>query len=180
MAGNNIINLQNINYKYSSPKKSQQHLYVWTSQKESVLYKEVAFNYFLSHLHSLWASEFFHLFLLLPRSHHSTTSLFILKQTKKSRRAWGGWGERGARLRVKWGEWVGVRRTRLKEGVLNLKEPPITWIYASYTETYPADCRKIAAVDSHNSIGIERKENINKIDFCIKRFLRAIYFDVIS
>ena len=27
-------------------------------------------------------------------------------------------------------------------------------------ETYPADCRKIAAVDSHNSI--ERKENINK------------------
>ena len=26
----------------------------------------------------------------------------------------------------------------------------------------PADCQKIAAVDSHNSIGIERKENINK------------------
>ena len=29
-------------------------------------------------------------------------------------------------------------------------------------KTYPADCRKIAAVDTHNSIGIERKENINK------------------
>ena len=29
-------------------------------------------------------------------------------------------------------------------------------------KTYPADCRNIAAVDSHNSIGIERKENINK------------------
>ena len=47
-------------------------------------------------------------------------------------------------------------------------------------KTYPADCRKIAAVDSHNSIGIERKENINEIDFCIKTFLSAIYFDVIS
>ena len=47
-------------------------------------------------------------------------------------------------------------------------------------QTYTADCRKIAAVDSHNSIGIERKENINKIDFCIKTFLSAIYFDVIS
>ena len=46
-------------------------------------------------------------------------------------------------------------------------------------QTYPADCRKIAAVDSHNSIGIERK-NIKKIDFCIKTFLSAIYFDVIS
>ena len=32
----------------------------------------------------------------------------------------------------------------------------------SQVQTYPADCRKIAAVDSHNSIGIERKENINK------------------
>ena len=29
-------------------------------------------------------------------------------------------------------------------------------------KTYLADCRKIAAVDSHNSIVIERKENINK------------------
>ena len=47
-------------------------------------------------------------------------------------------------------------------------------------EIYPADCRKIAAVDSHNSIAIERKENINTIDFCIKTFLSAIYFDVIS
>ena len=47
--------------------------------------------------------------------------------------------------------------------------------------TYPADCRKIAAVDSHNSIGIERKENINKNWFCIKTFaISAIYFDVIS
>ena len=32
----------------------------------------------------------------------------------------------------------------------------------SRLKTYPADCRKIAAVDSHNSIGIERKENIKK------------------
>ena len=29
-------------------------------------------------------------------------------------------------------------------------------------KTFSADCRKIAAVYSHNSIGIERKENINK------------------
>ena len=27
---------------------------------------------------------------------------------------------------------------------------------------YPADCRQIAAVDSQYSIGIERKENINR------------------
>ena len=45
-------------------------------------------------------------------------------------------------------------------------------------KTYPADCRKIAAVDSHNSIGIERKKISTKIDFCIKTFLSAIYFDV--
>ena len=49
----------------------------------------------------------------------------------------------------------------------------------THPQTYPADCRKIAAVDSHNSIGIERKENIKKIDFCTKTFLSAIYFDVI-
>ena len=47
------------------------------------------------------------------------------------------------------------------------------------SKTYPPDCRKIAAVDSHNSIGIERKQNQQKIDFCIKTFLTAIYFDVI-
>ena len=46
--------------------------------------------------------------------------------------------------------------------------------------TYPADCRKITAVDSHNSIGIERKENNEKTDFRTKVFLSAIYFDVIS
>ena len=48
-----------------------------------------------------------------------------------------------------------------------------------YQTSYPADYRKIAAVDSHNIIGIE-KENIKKIDFCTKTFLSAIYFDVIS
>ena len=32
-------------------------------------------------------------------------------------------------------------------------------------KTYPEDCRKIAAVESHNSVGIERKENINKNRF---------------
>ena len=52
--------------------------------------------------------------------------------------------------------------------------------FSQINETYPADCLELASVDSHNSIGIERKENINKIDFCIKTFLGAIYFDVIS
>ena len=52
--------------------------------------------------------------------------------------------------------------------------------HKSKTEQYPADCRKIADVDSHNSIGTKRKENIKKIDFCIKTFLSAIYFNVIS
>ena len=28
-------------------------------------------------------------------------------------------------------------------------------------KTYPVDCRKITAVEFHNSIGIERKEKIN-------------------
>ena len=46
-------------------------------------------------------------------------------------------------------------------------------------KTYPADCRKIAAVDSHNSIGIERKENINKKWLLYKHILSAIYFDII-
>ena len=46
-------------------------------------------------------------------------------------------------------EWIGT--TILK----NKSDPKIE-------KTNPADCRKIAAVDSHNSIGIERKENINK------------------
>ena len=31
-----------------------------------------------------------------------------------------------------------------------------------HSKTNPADCRKIAAVDSHKFIGIERKEIINK------------------
>ena len=47
--------------------------------------------------------------------------------------------------------------------------------------TYPAGCRKIAAVDSQNSIGIEKKKKIStKIDFCTKTFLSANHFDVIS
>ena len=33
-------------------------------------------------------------------------------------------------------------------------------IFKDIRKTYPADCRKIA--DSHNSIGFERKENVNK------------------
>ena len=50
---------------------------------------------------------------------------------------------------------------------------------------YPAVCQKIATVDSHNSIGIERKENTKKhtlfriltyID--LKKYMH--YFDVIS
>ena len=32
-------------------------------------------------------------------------------------------------------------------------------------KTYPTDCRKIAAVDSHNSFGIERKEYQQKLIF---------------
>ena len=47
------------------------------------------------------------------------------------------------------------------------------------TKTYPAYCRKIAAVDSHNSIGIDRKKIMKKIDFRTKLILSAIYFDVI-
>ena len=39
----------------------------------------------------------------------------------------------------------------------------VSWtLWLEGLKTYPADCRKKAAVDSHNSIGIERKENINK------------------
>ena len=44
----------------------------------------------------------------------------------------------------------------------------------------PADCRKIATVDSHNFIGSARIANINKNWFWIKTFLIAIYFDVVS
>ena len=33
---------------------------------------------------------------------------------------------------------------------------------ATCLPTYLAECRKISAVHSHNSIGIERKENVNK------------------
>ena len=36
-------------------------------------------------------------------------------------------------------------------------------------KTYLADCRKIAAVDSHNPIVIKKKIS-KKIDFCIKTF----------
>ena len=43
-------------------------------------------------------------------------------------------------------------------------------------KTYPADCRKIAAVDSHNSIGIERKENINKNRYLYKNILKCNLF----
>ena len=38
----------------------------------------------------------------------------------------------------------------------------LTHIVLQPLKIYPEDCRKIAAVDSDNSIGIERNENINK------------------
>ena len=41
------------------------------------------------------------------------------------------------------------------------------------SQTYPADCRKIAAVDSHISVGIERKENINKKGFLYKNIFKC-------
>ena len=41
---------------------------------------------------------------------------------------------------------------------------------------YPADCRKIAAIGSHNSIGIERKENINKNWFLYKNIFKRNLF----
>ena len=44
------------------------------------------------------------------------------------------------------------------------------YFYKKTKLTYPADCRKIAAVDSHNCIGIERKENIHKNWFFSKTF----------
>ena len=43
-------------------------------------------------------------------------------------------------------------------------------------EIYPADCRKIAAVDSHNSIGIERKEKINENWFLYKNIFKCELF----
>ena len=45
-----------------------------------------------------------------------------------------------------------------------------------YSKTYPADCLKIAAVDSHNSIGIEREENINKNWFLYKNIFKCDLF----
>ena len=48
------------------------------------------------------------------------------------------------------------------------------------SENMPGRLPQIAAVDSNNSIGIERKENINKIRFLYKNIFNAIYFDVIS
>ena len=51
---------------------------------------------------------------------------------------------------------------RKKSDPNNKKTVKTSEIAAYEQKTYPADCRKIAAVDSHNSIGIERKENINK------------------
>ena len=38
------------------------------------------------------------------------------------------------------------------------------------------DCRKMAAVDSHNSIAIERKENINKKRFLYKNIFNCNLF----
>ena len=46
----------------------------------------------------------------------------------------------------------------------------------SQSENIPGDCRKIAAVDSHNSIGIERKENINKNRFLHKNIFKCDLF----
>ena len=43
------------------------------------------------------------------------------------------------------------------------------------SKTYPADCRKIAAFDSHKSIGIERK-NINKNGFLYKNIFKSNLF----
>ena len=45
-----------------------------------------------------------------------------------------------------------------------------------YFKTYPTDCQKTAAVDSHNSIGIERKENINKNWFLYKNIFKCELF----
>ena len=43
-------------------------------------------------------------------------------------------------------------------------------------KTYPADCRKIAAVDSHNQDWDWKKR---KNDFFVQKMLLANYFDVI-
>ena len=54
-------------------------------------------------------------------------------------------------------------------------------IQSKKLKTYPADCRKIAAVDSNKHDWIEITEDIEKKRFLCKNiFLSPIYFDGIS